>query len=501
MKKKNTMGQVFTPAWVADEMLDIIDYRGVKILDKYVLEPSCGDGSFLCKIVDRYVDEAVKNNFDIESIQLKLERYVVGIEYDVDVYWKCIENLNSLIKNKLGSDITIKWNIHLDNTLFLYKRYLNYFDYVIGNPPYIRIHDLTVLERIYIKNNFMFSSGSLNSYIVFYEIGFNVLKSDGKLCYITPNSYLRNTSYQMFREYIKNTNCLHKLIDFKSNKIFDGISVYPSIMYFDNGIKTNNFDYFEYVDGEITKINTIELSGLNTRSWVFSNKDDSLFVDNFNKCDSNSVLGDYFNIQHGFATLRDSVFISKHHAFVDYYEGVCLFNGFLIENALVRPIVKGSKYRGNPDDYSYIIYPYEKIDGRWVVIGEEKLKTKYPMTYSYFLSHKDELLKRDSDKNALWYEFGRSQGVQTMHGEKIVCDTMVNDRVLFYKLPDDVMVYSGVFITKKTEYEVSWDLIENVLKSKDFLRYIKITGKDFSGNYKSISTKQIKNYKIACDEM
>jgi adenine-specific DNA-methyltransferase len=271
-------------------------------------------------------------------------------------------------------------------------------------------------------------------------------------------------------------------------------------MYFDNGIKANNFDYFEYVDGEITKINTIEVSNLETCSWVFSNKDDSLFVSNFNKCDSNVSLGDYFNIQHGFATLRDSVFISKYHAFVDYCEGVCLFNGFLIENALVRPIVKGSKYRGNPDDYSYIIYPYEKIEDRWVVIGEEKLKTNYPLTYSYFLSNKDELLKRDSDKNALWYEFGRSQGVQTMHGEKIVCDTLVNDRVLFYKLPCDVMVYSGVFITKKTD-DVSWDLIENVLKSEDFLRYVKITGKDFSGNYKSISTKQIKNYKIACEEM
>ena len=56
-------------------------------------------------------------------------------------------------------------------------------------------------------------------------------------------------------------------------------------------------------------------------------------------------------------------------------------------------------------------------------------------------------------------------------------------------------MYSGIFIIKNNEFS-EWEIIENVLSSEEFYKYIRITGKDFSGGYKSINTKQIKEYKI-----
>ena len=109
------------------------------------------------------------------------------------------------------------------------------------------------------------------------------------------------------------------------------------------------------------------------------------------------------------------------------------------------------------------------------------------------MKNKEELLKRDIDKGASWYEFGRSQGVQTSHNEKIILSTLVNHKIHFYKLPEDVFVYSGLFIIKKKK-EKNWKIIEDILSSDDFYRYIQITGKDFSGGYKSVTSKQIKNY-------
>ncbi len=35
-----------------------------------------------------------------------------------------------------------------------------------------------------------------------------------------------------------------------------------------------------------------------------------------------------------------------------------------------------------------------------------------------------------------------------------------------------------------------------MLSSEEFYQFIRITGKDFSGGYKSITSKQIKNYKV-----
>jgi adenine-specific DNA-methyltransferase len=97
------------------------------------------------------------------------------------------------------------------------------------------------------------------------------------------------------------------------------------------------------------------------------------------------------------------------------------------------------------------------------------------------------------DKGATWCEFGRSQGIQTVHTPKLVCSTLVKDQLQVYELPADVFVYSGIFIsTKKDQKEIN--KLKTILEAPEFTRYIRITGKDFSGGYKSITTKQIKNF-------
>jgi putative site-specific DNA-methyltransferase restriction-modification protein len=157
--------------------------------------------------------------------------------------------------------------------------------------------------------------------------------------------------------------------------------------------------------------------------------------------------------------------------------------------------VKGSRYKGNEKDIMWIVFPYKLMKNRYVAILENELSTEYPKTYQYFLNHKKELESRDLDKGVLWYEFGRSQGVQTIHQEKIVLSTMINGSVSFYHLPKEILIYSGIFIVKNNSFS-DWKIIEEVLQSDDFYKYIQITGKDFSGGYKSITTKQIKEYRI-----
>jgi adenine-specific DNA-methyltransferase len=56
MAKHKTLGQVFTPNWIITEILDLVGYNNESILDKYILEPSSGDGAFLLEIVKRYIN-------------------------------------------------------------------------------------------------------------------------------------------------------------------------------------------------------------------------------------------------------------------------------------------------------------------------------------------------------------------------------------------------------------------------------------------------------------
>jgi adenine-specific DNA-methyltransferase len=490
MLKHKILGQVFTPKWIVNEILDLIDYQGSKILDKYILEPSSGDGAFLNEIVKRYIESCKNNHLQNNIIKERLEKYIFAVELDETEYKKSIANLNYLVL-QFGINEQVNWKIFNENTLDFYKNYIGFFDYVVGNPPYIRIHNLDLTTREILKNEFQFSKGTIDIYLSFYEMGFKLLKEDGYLGYITPNSFLHNSSYQSFRDYLKREKTLKTLIDFKANKIFKGFSTYTAITIFRKNNKSDFFEYKELIIDKIELKNKINFNSLSKLDWSFTDVENENFLRNLEK-DKNSTVKDFFDVQYGFATLRDKIFIQKTIPFDD---NLVYFNGSLIEKGLLKKVVKGSKYKGIVDENEKIIFPYELIDNRYIPITEDKLKKQYPKTYQYFLKNRDELERRDLNKETIWYEYGRSQGVQTIHQEKIVLSTLVNGKIDFFKVPKDVLMYSGIFIVKNKSFS-DWKVIENVLKSEEFYKYIRLTGKDFSGGYKSVTSKQIKNFKI-----
>ncbi len=490
MSKHKILGQVFTPKWIVNEILDLIDYQGSKILDKYILEPSSGDGAFLNEIVKRYIESCKNNHLQNNAIKERLEKYIFAVELDETEYKKSIANLNYLVL-QFGINEQVNWKIFNENTLDFYKNYIGFFDYVVGNPPYIRIHNLDLTTREILKNEFQFSKGTIDIYLSFYEMGFKLLKEDGYLGYITPNSFLHNSSYQSFRDYLKREKTLKTLIDFKANKIFKGFSTYTAITIFRKNNKSDFFEYKELIIDKIELKNKINFNSLSKLDWSFTDVENENFLRNLEK-DKNSTVKDFFDVQYGFATLRDKIFIQKT---IPFDENLVYFNGSLIEKGLLKKVVKGSKYKGFVDENEKIIFPYELIDNRYIPITEDKLKKQYPKTYQYFLKNRDELERRDLNKETIWYEYGRSQGVQTIHQEKIVLSTLVNGKIDFFKVPYDVLMYSGIFIVKNKSFS-DWKVIENVLKSEEFYKYIRLTGKDFSGGYKSVTSKQIKNFKI-----
>jgi len=491
MAKHKTLGQVFTPTWIVNEILDLVGYNNDNVLDKYILEPSSGNGVFLGEIVGRYIDICLNKQIETNQIIERLEKYIYGVELDKVEFDKSIQNLDNLVKTKLSFDNRIDWKIYNQNTLDFFKNHLNFFDFVVGNPPYIRIHNLDTKTRDILKQDFMFSEGTIDIYLSFFEMGFKMLNKNGFLGYITPNSYLHNSSYNLFRAYLKNEKIVKTLIDFKANKVFKGFSTYTAITIIDKNYAENHFEYKEFINEKIEFVNRVSFDSLNKNDWSFSNTKDEDFLTNLEK-DRNCAIKDFFDVQYGFATLRDKIFISKTE---NYNDELVYFNGSLIEKKILKTVIKGSRFKGKINANEVILFPYEFENNRYRAISEDKLQKFYPNTYNYLLENKEELEKRDLDKGALWYEFGRSQGVQSIHKEKIVLSTLVNGQIDFYKVPKDVMMYSGLFIIKNKEFS-DWTLIENTLKSDEFYKYIRLTGKDFSGGYKSITSKQIKEFKV-----
>jgi adenine-specific DNA-methyltransferase len=489
MIKHKTLGQVFTPNWIVEEILNSSGFSNTKLLNKKIIDPACGDGAFLKIIVSRIIDILLDKKCSTEKVKEYLENYVYGIEIDETEFNNCLSKLNNLVEEKLKEKLKINWKIFKDNTLIKYKDYLGLFDFVVGNPPYIRIHNLDKDTRELLKKEFMFVDGTIDIYLSFFELGFKLLNEKGVLGYISPNSYLHNSSYIGFRKYLKEKRAVKRLTDFKANKIFKNFSTYTAITIINFFEKKDSFIYQELREGKIQELNKISYEGLEIKDWSFAGKDEMDFLSRLYS-NTNKKVSDFYDVQYGFATLRDKIFIGN---IANEKESLVLFNGSWIEKKILYKIVKGSTYKGKEKEIKSVLFPYKKQDNRFIPIPETELKQDYPNTYKYLLENKEELLKRDIDKGASWYEFGRSQGVQTSYNEKIVLSTLINHEIYFHKLPNDVFVYSGIFIIKKKK-ETSWEIIENILNSKDFYRYIQITGKDFSGGYKSVTSKQIKNY-------
>lgn len=77
---KNT-GQVFTPDYIVDGMLDFCGYTGKAILGKHVIDNSCGDGAFLRPILRRYIEEALSCGIGRAGLKADLETYIHGNFY------------------------------------------------------------------------------------------------------------------------------------------------------------------------------------------------------------------------------------------------------------------------------------------------------------------------------------------------------------------------------------------------------------------------------------
>lgn len=222
-------GQVFTPDFIVALMLDFCGYKGDNILRKHIIDNSCGDGAFLCVVVCRYCMKWLEDNEERSILKNHLETYIHGVEQDKVAFNNCIYNLDN-IAAAFGIE-NVQWDIHNKDATQV-ECFNGKIDYVVGNPPYVRVHNLGE-QYAKIKSYSFAERGMTDLYLVFFEIGFKMLSPTGKLCYITPSSWLNSVAAKNMRGYVKETSYLTGIIDFGHAKIFDEVMTYVLISLFE----------------------------------------------------------------------------------------------------------------------------------------------------------------------------------------------------------------------------------------------------------------------------
>lgn len=97
-------GEVFTPAWLVDAMLDLVKDESERI-DSRFLEPACGSGNFIVKVLRRKLASVEhkfgKSDFEKRHYALLALMCIYGIELLADNITECRENMLEIFADYL----------------------------------------------------------------------------------------------------------------------------------------------------------------------------------------------------------------------------------------------------------------------------------------------------------------------------------------------------------------------------------------------------------------
>ena len=460
--------QQFTASDIAEEMLDLLGYQE-DLFGKKLLENSCGEGNILCLVVERYIKCSLEEGHTKESIVLVLESDIYGAEIVETTYFKCLDNLNSIAeKYELGK---VKWNIFLGDILT--RPFKIKFDYVIGNPPYISYRNLEKKVRDFIRKEYITCKNGKPDYCyAFIENAIQYLASNGKMVYLVPNSIYKNVYAQDLRELIK--KYLEVIKDYPNQKLFDNAMTSSTIMLLRKGRFVKKVDYNNVPKNEHIIIEKEKLSG----KWIFEKHQEN---------HSKIRFGDLFHASMAIATQRNKVFV------VDEDEKA----HWELERGAIRLAISPRNQRyGNKE---YIIFPYMIRKNKVINYSEDVFEKKYPKAYLYLVENREELEKRDADKSAQWFEYGRSQALQNMNKRKLLVSTVVTNEVNVYETGARAIPYAGIYVISEKGYDLK--IAKKILESKEFLKYVRGIGTPASGKSLRITAKDINDFMFLFDDL
>ncbi|MGZ2371691.1 Eco57I restriction-modification methylase domain-containing protein [Ancylomarina sp. YFZ004] len=207
-----------------DNILDIIDFEDKKIFSRTFLEPSCGNGVFVIRLLEKLFI----NIEDTKVVTKFIESNIFFIDIDESMIEKTKANISTYFYSKFNEPYTGSYNSFVfdftqrikpkkSNSLFdnlldtPLSLFLDKIDYVIGNPPYVSLYGRRdrkkdEAQRIYYLNRYSqfpdsLKNGKINYVMLFIEQSIDFLKEGGKLSFIIDLSFFE-TAYEHTRKYL-----------------------------------------------------------------------------------------------------------------------------------------------------------------------------------------------------------------------------------------------------------------------------------------------------------
>jgi len=408
---ENTVGRLCedkkTELGIGEELFDFksakkkdVDQKkkdALKVFDTYrewllhisIIDPACGSGAFLNMALDflmaehNWIDRqqekiaGLKGHYSMELSNIEntiLENNLFGVDINdesVEIaklsLWlrtaKPHRKLNSLSDNiKCGNSLIDDPTVAGEKAFDWHKEFPHIFakggfDVVIGNPPYGAIVK-NAFEKTYYNSNYKTRFPNYDTYGLFFEKSYDLLKKGGFLGFITPNTYLVIENGLNLRKFLFENCTIHSLLE--TFNVFPDAVVEPLtiILSKNKSILENSFSCFLIPRGLIlSQVNLNTLSELNFKNSDLFEREDLIF--NYR------------------ATFQNKLLARK------VYKKANNFSDIAKITAGVKPYEKG---KGNPPQSTEIVNSkpytsYEKNGEDWLKLIRGTQVNRYSLTW------------------------------------------------------------------------------------------------------------------------
>jgi type I restriction-modification system DNA methylase subunit len=282
--ERKRLGEFYTPTEVIDYILTSVGYTySYDIETKDLLDPACGSGGFLVRasrrLISRYLMKFGKTDKkelrdpknwkeivgrlspdEAKIILEAIQEHIYG--FDINPFACHIAEMNMLFQvidlyqkvRERYPDYKLKrFKIYRTDSLekptqkqlfdWTHKTFLEEqeeidtiknmkFDFVVGNPPYVRVHHMAEKDKSYMRENYITPKGDFDIYVCFIERGIEWLKKNCSLGFINSNKYLIREYGEFLRIFLLNNTEIQQIVDVSNCQIFKSAAIYPVINIF-----------------------------------------------------------------------------------------------------------------------------------------------------------------------------------------------------------------------------------------------------------------------------
>lgn len=228
----DSRGAVFTRSEVVEFILDLAGYtEDQPLYSKRLLEPSFGAGDFLLPAIGRLLDSWKSLN-RLDSPVEDLRDAIRAVELHRQTFMTTHAAVVSFlvqegISNKAATELADSWLVQDD---FLLTSLEGRFDFVVGNPPYVRQELIPAALLSQYRNRYHTMYDRADLYIPFIERSLSLLAPKGHLGLICSDRWMKNRYGGPLRSFVAGKFHLKMYVGMVDTPAFHSdVIAYPAI--------------------------------------------------------------------------------------------------------------------------------------------------------------------------------------------------------------------------------------------------------------------------------